>query len=304
MNYFKKQPFALSGLILGLAALGNLLASYSPKLRLAIGAIAMILFVPYVIKIFTNFSDLVEELKQPLPASVFPTFPMAIMLLSTYLTPMFGISLEVAKYIWWVGLIINIIIYLYFLFKFAFKGNMKFVFPTWGVITCGFVVASVTAPLFEKVELGQWLFWIGLIGGLIVLPFMLIRVYKMRDLPAPALPTITVLCAPFSLLVAGYVSSFQGQHNVTLLTALLILAQVIYITTVVQVPRFIKGGFYPTFAALTFPLVISALSFKLAAPVLGWTSPVVTGLITLETIIATVVVFYVLFAYLKFLFTK
>ncbi len=48
----KKIPLPMAGLILALAALGNLLASYSPAIRWTLGALAGILYVMYVIKMF------------------------------------------------------------------------------------------------------------------------------------------------------------------------------------------------------------------------------------------------------------
>lgn len=302
MNLIKKHPFAMSGLVLAFAALGNLLASYSPILRLIMGAIAIILFIPLTIRLFTDFSSYREEMKHPLPASTFPTYPMAMMLIATYLTPLLRIPANIAEIFWWIGLIFNLYLFIKYIIIFVAPRTMKNVFPSWGVVFVGFVVGSVTAPIFENQAVGQFLFWLGLIGGIIVMPFMLYRTYIMKNLPAPGRPAITVLCAPFSLLVAGYVQSFQGQHNLTLLAILLVFAQLLYFTTVVQVPGFIGEGFKPTFAAMTFPVVISALSLKLAIPVLGWESTLASLLILIETIVAVAVVFYVFYTFIKHIF--
>lgn len=303
MNYLDKTPFAFSGVILGLAALGNLLLSYGTVWRLICGAIALILFIPYTIKLLLDFSGYKEEMKKSLPASVAPTYPMAMMLLATYLTPLLRIPLGISEIIWWIGLIINIAIVIYFIYKFVFKRDINLVYPSWGVVFVGFVVASVTAPVFDQIVLGQALFWIGLIGGIFSMPLMLYRTYIIKNFKTPELPAITILGAPFSLLVAGYVNSFP-EPNMTFLAVLLVVAQVLYLTTVVQVGGFLRNGFFPTYAALTFPLVISALSLKLAVPVLGWENGFTALLINVETILAVVIVFYVLFTYLRVIFSK
>lgn len=134
------------------------------------------------------------------------------------------------------------------------------------------------------------------------MPLMLYRTYRIKNFKTPELPAITILGAPFSLLVAGYVNSFL-EPNVTFLAVLLIVAQLLYLTTVVQVGGFLRNGFFPTYAALTFPLVISALSLKLAVPVLGWENAFTALLINVETIIAVVIVFYVLLTYLRVIFS-
>ncbi len=301
MKYLKKQPFVMSGLTLGLAALGNLLQSYSPTLRLICGVIALILFLTLTVRILINFSDYITEAQKPVAASVFPTYPMSIMLLSTYLEPLLGLSKGVAILFWWIGIIINLAMMVKFTMDFVPQRKISLVFPSWGVVYCGIAVASVTAPYFGQLWVGQVAFWIGLIGGILVMPFMLYRVYRLRDIPEPALPSITILCAPFSLLVAGYVNSFP-EPNLTLLAILLVFAQILYITTVVQVPNFMRMKFIPSFAGLTFPLVISALSLKLAVPVLGWQSNIMSFVIMVETVIATLAVVYVLIGFLNLIF--
>lgn len=301
MKYIKKQPFVMSGLTLGLAALGNLLQSYGMTFRLICGAIALVLFLTLTIKIILNFSDYLAEFKNPATASVYPTYPMTMMLLSTYLEPLFGLDKSVGHMVWWAGIVINAIMMVAFIFMFVFKRNINLVFPSWGVVSCGIVVASVTAPYYGELQIGQLLFWLGLVGGIIVLPFMLYRVYKLRNLPEPAIPTITILCAPFSLLVAGYVNSFP-EYNRVFLIGLLIFAQILYFTTVVQVPGFMRLKFIPSFSGLTFPLVISALSLKLAVAKLGIQSPILNGLILVETLIATFAVIFVLVGYLRLIY--
>lgn len=302
MKYLKKQPFVMSGLTLGLAALGNLLQSYSVTLRLICGAIALVLFLTLTVRILMDLPGYFKEAQKPVAASVFPTYPMSLMLLATYLEPLLGISKGIAVVFWWIGIIINLAMMIKFTMDFVPQRKISLVFPSWGVVYCGIAVASVTAPYFAQLWVGQAVFWIGLIGGVLVMPFMLYRVYKLRDIPEPALPSITILCAPFSLLVAGYAQSFPEAHNLTLLAVLLVFAQILYITTVVQVPNFMRMKFIPSFAGLTFPLVISALSLKMAVPILGWQSGIMSFVITVETVIATLAVVYVLVGFLNLIF--
>ncbi|KAA9301269.1 MULTISPECIES: TDT family transporter [Aerococcus] len=301
MTYLKRQPFAMSGLILALATLGNLLQSYGTGLRLVLGAFAWILFILYTVNLFLSFSSLKEEMQAPLPASVFPTYPMALMILSTYLNPLLKLPLGLAEGIWYFALIFNLLLAGLYIIRYLPQRKMTVVFPSWGVIFVGFVVASVTAPVYGNFLLGQILFWLGLLGGVAVMPFMLYRVYIMRDLPKPAQMTTAILCAPFSLLVAGYVNSFKTPSQ-ALLAFLLILAQLLYFTVLAQLPRLLRLGFFPTSAGLTFPLVVSALSLKLALPVLGWQLAGTNLLLLVETVLAIGIVAYVLYGYAKLIF--
>ena len=82
MDFLKRYPIPIAGLILGLFALGNLIQSYSVEARLALGIIAFVLYVPYLLKILILNFKLKEPLDNPVAASVFPTFTMATMLLA------------------------------------------------------------------------------------------------------------------------------------------------------------------------------------------------------------------------------
>ena len=93
----QKVPLPLCGVMLGFAALGNLLQSYSEGIRYVCGGIAAFLLVLILMKLVMFPEMIKEDLKNPILASVVGTFPMALMLLSTYIKPLIGAG---AKYIW------------------------------------------------------------------------------------------------------------------------------------------------------------------------------------------------------------
>lgn len=81
---------------------------------------------------------------------------------------------------------------------------------------------------------------------------------------------------------------------------LLILASALYIMVLVKLPGYLKLPFYPSYAAFTFPFVITAIATKQSMDCLtkmgmavAWLSPVVL----VETIIAAVLVIYALVRY-------
>ena len=86
----KKIPIPICGVILGMFGLGNLLQSYSEGIRMTCGVIATIFAVLFLISVFTDFGKFKENMKNPIMASVFCTFPMALMLFSVYFKPWFG----------------------------------------------------------------------------------------------------------------------------------------------------------------------------------------------------------------------
>ena len=72
MDFLKRYPIPIAGLILGLFALGNLVQSYSPEARHVFGVIAFVLYVPYLLKVIVLNVKLSEPLDNPVAASVFP----------------------------------------------------------------------------------------------------------------------------------------------------------------------------------------------------------------------------------------
>ncbi len=303
MDKIKKIPLPMAGLILGIAALGNLLKSYSEMLRNLLGLISGLLFILLTLKIFFNLEGSKKELENPVVATVFPTYSMSMMLLATYLKPFIG---ETAKLFWILGVVLHLGLMLKVSFKYIPNLKIENMFPTWFITYVGIVVASVTGPAFGMESLGRIFFYFGLIAYLVLIPLNLKRAYGLKNIPIPALPTIAVFAAPGSLLLAGYMSSFPVK-NLAILYFLLVISQAFYLMVIIQLPKLLKSEFYPSFSAFTFPLVISGLGLKLATKFLSESGSGIIALkylVIVEEVVASVIVAYVLIKYLNFIFFK
>ena len=142
----QKVPVPLCGVMLGFAALGNLLQSYGEGIRYACGIAAAFLLVLILLKLILFPTMVKEDLQNPIMASVAATFPMALMLLSTYVKPFIG---SFAKYIWFFAIALHLILIIYFTLKFILKLQMPKVFASYFIVYVGIAVAAVTAPAFE-----------------------------------------------------------------------------------------------------------------------------------------------------------
>ena len=83
-DVIKKVPIPICGVMLGAAALGNLLQSYSEGIRYVCGVFAAFLLILALLKLIMFPGAVKEDMKNPIMASVSGTFPMALMILSTY----------------------------------------------------------------------------------------------------------------------------------------------------------------------------------------------------------------------------
>lgn len=297
----KKIPLPIAGVMLGFAALGNLLQSYSESVRLVCGFISAILGLLLIFKCILYPSMIKEDMKNPIMASVSGTFPMALMLLSTYVKPYIGPN---AIYIWYFAIVLHMVLIIYFTKEFVFKFDIKKVFASYYIVYVGIVVSSVSAPAFEKTNIGTIAFWFGLISCLILLVVVTNRYVKYKEVPPPAKPLFCIYAAPVSLCLAGYIQSVQPK-SVAMIGFLAALSLVIYIIVLFQIPKYLKMPFFPSYAAFTFPLVISAIGMKMTMAYLanvGYTTSLIKYIVILQTIIATILVVYTLARFIMFIF--
>ncbi len=297
----KKYPVPIAGLILGLASAGNLIQSYGEILRSLCGIISAVFYVLFILKIIKFPNDINENLKNPAVASVFPTFFMATMLLSVYLKPMIT---NFAFYLWIIGIILHLTYIIWFSFKYTMKFNIKQVLPSWFIVYVGIAVAGVTAPAFKMNIIGQTSFWFGLISYIILLPIVIYRVVKIKELPEPVKPTLIIFAAPASLLLAAYINSFEAK-NLLVIYILMVISSLMYLYAIIMLTSLIKSKFYPSFSGFTFPLVISGIAMKLTnAFLIKSGSPInfLIYLIKFQELIAITVTLYVLLKYIEFMF--
>lgn len=301
MNIIKKVPVPLCGVMLGFAALGNLLQSYGEGIRLVCGIVAAFLLILVLLKLIIFSKMIKEDMQNPIMASVSGTFPMALMLLSTYVKPFIG---PAAMYIWFFAIGLHIVLIVYFTVKFILKLQLPKVFASYYIVYVGIAVAAVTAPAFEQTGIGAAAFWFGFVTLIILLVLVTVRYVKCPQIPEPAQPLLCIYAAPTSLCIAGYVQSVTPKSRGFLL-AMLAVATVLYIFSIVKAIGYLKLKFYPSYAAFTFPFVISAIATKQTMACLanmGQPMPVLKYVVLIETVLAVVFVVYTFIRFMGFLF--
>ena len=297
----KKLPLPVTAVALGFGALGNLLESYSPEVRLFCGAVALVLLLAFAAKTILYPETFREDMKNPIMASVFCTFSMAVILLAGYAKMFLGSG---AAVIWYLGIVLHILLMLYFTKTFMLKPAMPKVFASYFIVYVGIAVSSVTAPAFNGQALGRAAFWFAFVMFLVLLVFISRRYVTVPEVPAPARPLFCIYAAPCGLCLAGYMQSFP-EKSLALSGFLGILCLCLYLATLMKLPEYLKLPFYPSYAAFTFPFVISAIGMKQLMAYLNGAGHPVPGmnlLVLLQTVVAAVLVVYTLLRYVMFLF--
>ena len=315
MNFLKRVPLPLSGVALGFAALGNLLAAYNMSFKVICGVLAFIGLILITGKYLSDIEAFTTDMKNPVIASVSGTYTMALMLLAVYvkpLVPAFAIAL------WYIAIVLHFILIIYFTLNIVLKikipDEMMKIAASFFIVYVGIAVASVTAPAFKNIVLGQICFWIGFILYIPFFIYVSYRYIKLGNKKIEAKALACIYAAPASLCVAGYIGSFE-QKNILFLGGLYIFSLLMYFVGLAVATdlfvSFVKNNdfkFYPSLAGLTFPFVISAIATKQFKTVLTktdiqmWIRPVLPLIFNIELVIAILGVIFAAVCFARHVF--
>ncbi len=344
----KNIPIPTAGVMLGLAALGNLLAPYSMIVKIICGILSALLGALLFAKIIKYPKLVHADLKgNPVLGSVFATFFMATMQLCTYVAPVLPV---LSKAVWCLAVAAHIILIIWFSKNFVMNLEMKNVFPTYFIAYVGIVVGAVTSPVFNCIQLGIYIFYfgfaaymlllllvtyryiyfiayVGIVVGAVTSPvfnciqlgiyifyfgfaaYMLLlllvtyRYIKMPPQEAAVKPLICIYTAPMSLSLAGYFAVIP-EKSFLMITVMQICAQLLFFFILSLMPKLLRLPFYPSYAAFTFPFVITAIALKQSLAYYASMGVLLHDffycLYVFEAICATCIVVYVTIHYLNF----
>ncbi len=302
-DIIKKVPIPTAGVALGLAALGNLLQPYTEIAHGLCGGLSLFLVSMLVAKVILFPSMIRSDLQNSILASVSATFFMTLMQLAGYLAP---VAIVPAFGLWCAAIVGHFTLMAWFTAHYIRRFKLSEVFPTYFICYVGIIVAAVTSPAFGMEAFGRGIFWFGLACFAVLLATVVAR-YLKHEIPEPARPLFCIFAAPLGLSLVGYLAVTPNPDPL-FVGVLMGLGQVMLVGVATQLPKFIALKFYPSYAAMTFPFVISAMAFGKGVQALyaaGATIPalpVVEALIALETVFAAVIVTYVFVHYMKFFF--
>ena len=293
-------PLPFSAVILSVFALGNLLQSYSPQLRLCLGGLGLVLWAIFLAKCILFFSAVKQAITTDAVVSSVTggTFPMATMLLASYAKPFLPLP---ATVLWYLGTMFHCAMIVLFTARFVFGKQKAPLLASHFVVYVGIAVQSLTSPAFNAGRAFSMAgFWVGFVC-LWVLLVAISKRYLTTPVPQPpAKPLFCIYAAPMSLCLAAYLAAAE-QKQLWLVTLMMAVAGILYLMGLYGLFKSVKLPFYPSYAAFTFPFAISAVATKQAATfyqkqelALGnWMQVIVL----LQTILAVVLVGYVLVRY-------
>lgn len=291
----KKLPLAFSGCLLGLAGAGNLISDTLPELSHVFSIMGLGLWIIFLISHLLAWQEAKQELKKPPVLSGMATFPMAGMILSTYLLRILPSVPYLAQFIWWFSFLLDIGLITYFTIQLLTSKERIYATPSWTVLYVGIAVAALTYPVVGIIQIA----YSTIIFGFILTFYLYPRIYKdlkKKPLPTSLLGQEGIYCAPFSLLLASLVRVWIIYLPLWVYILMIIASQLFFFLVLSRLPQILKQGFQPAFSALTFPTIVTATSLKMAQGILQ--IPLLNVFVTIEILISLTILIFVLFSYL------
>ncbi|WP_461213440.1 TDT family transporter [Lacticaseibacillus sp. GG6-2] len=302
-TFLARLPLPISGLMLGLASLGNIYHTVAWQGGwLLCQGLAMGLWLLVMAKFVVAPGSVKTALEDPVVTSVLPNLTMATMLICTCLQAL-GLPAQLVTGLWWVAVVGHLAIMVYFGWHHLLKApkRLAMVMPSWFVTFVGIGVIAVTAPQFAP-ALGVPMVIASLMTYALVFPIVMVRLVKV-PLPTPAKPLVTIVCAPASLCLAAYLS-VVADPNPIVAGGLLLFSQALYLGTLIAIRHTLRLPFAPSIAAFTFPVAITATAITKYNAVLlpsRWPGALLMGAQWLEWGVVTLMVATVFGRYAAFL---
>lgn len=303
-NIIQHTPLPVAGLAFGITGLGGLFAEFSQGAwaKPVFGILGAALLIIVALKALFLPQNLKANLQHPVQAAVATVIPFAFMLDAAYLAPNYP---NAAAVLWLFSLIAVLIYLAWFNAKYILHFQIKQVFAAYFIPFVGFCVPVMTShhltiDWLPLQTIRYALFVLSVIGFVVMFIVISIRYLKMPVSETSALPVFAIYTAPLAMLIVGYARLLpHGEHSATLVWVSLILSQLLFVMVLSQVPIYLKNGFFPSYAALTFPFIITANSLFEGLRILN-AQEVWFYLAYAEGIFAIVMTLFVLFKYLIF----
>lgn len=293
MNVIEKLPIPISGLILAILSLGNLLQGYP---RVVCGAVGVILILMLLLRVIIYPGSVRQDLSNPIILSNSGTFSMALMILSTYINPF---NADLALGVWILGVALHILLIVWFTYRFIMCDfDIMTVYPSYWIVFIGITMGAITAHVHGLTEIAYLFFVFGFIMMLITLPLVVYRYVRYPNILDQNKPLICIFTAVMSILIVGYTNSFNAL-SYEFLMVLYTVAFMFFLFAFYKFIEYRNLDFYPSFSAFTFPFVITAVASKEVFAINQWSF--FNVIIPIQTFIALVLVIYVFVRYFRFL---
>ncbi len=298
-------PTAIAGLGLAIASLGLVWSqhvTHSTELQYLGALIAAALVLPLLLKFSYRPSLLVKELRHPVAGAMLPVITMSIMVIAKSLAVQ---QLELAIALGFGAFSLQLFLWLSFAYYRSQHLVLEHFIPCWFIPPIGLALWVVVSPVALAPPLTKSILYGSLLAYVLLLPLVIYRL-NVAPLALEQRPFLAILATPASLILLAFLVT-TPELNPAFVYSLATLAVLMTLSVYLLLAfSLLKLPFSPTYAAFTFPLVVSSSAlFQLR---LFMQNRVETGsvrlslidsLAYLELAIASLMVVYVAVRYLR-----
>ena len=302
-------PFPACGVMLALAALGNLLQGVFSNifghpaagdlLRYICGGLSAVLWLMLTVKLVCEGRDILGSIStDAAAASTSATYPMGTIMLLSYIKPILPVA--AAQALWFSAVLLHGTYIAWFACKYILHFQLERVYASYFVVFVGATTWAITAPVFGHTGLGTAAFFFALTCLLCLFIPVTLR-YVRLPVPKAAWPLFCIYTSPAALCLTAYAKSVADKRA-AMVIFLLALSSALWLAVLSRMPYLLRLPFYPSYASFTFPFVITATAAdqsRIYFDSIGMGQSWLTPVVVIETVIAACLVFYTLYRYTK-----
>ena len=265
-------PVSLVSSVMGLTGLAiawqkaHRAFAVSAGVWMAVAALASAVFV-FLIAVYATkllrFPEAVRgEWRHPVRVSFFPTISISLMLLATVWA---DTAPSLAFPLWAGGALLHLVFTLAILSSWMFHTHydIKHANPAWFIPVVGNLFVPIVGARFASPELGWFFFSVGIVFWVVLMTIVVYRVVFHDPVPLRLQPTLFILLAPPAVGFVSYsalVPELDGFGRLLYYTALFFA-----LLLGCNALRFVRGGFFISAWAYSFPLAaLTIASFLMA----------------------------------------
>lgn len=300
----ERLPVGVIATAVGAATLSNAYVVFGLTfLRHIFMWIAFIVLILSILKLTIHNKTFRAEYQNTVPASLYGTFSMLLMIVGSYLLPY---SQIIGKGLWLIGVSFHTILILIFTYRNVIKNFVKDTFvPSWFVTYNGVMVAVVVSGGMNEPLITKIITYYGLGIFFLIVPFM---VYRLATHPVKELiqHTKAVIIAPSSLCLVSVLTVIPNASPYLIgILYLIILLSLLFFA--INIPDFFSVPFHPGFAGMTFPMAIGTVASLRLAAYLGNNNllelqNIVKNIAGIQLYVTTVIIGVVFYNFLKKVF--
>ena len=250
-------------------------------------ALFVALLLVYGVKFSRHPNEVAAEWKHPVRVNFFPTISISLLLLGIV---WLETAPAMAMALWAAGSVIHLLFTFAILSSWMYHTHydIKHANPGWFIPVVGNLFVPICGAHFVSPEVGWFFFSIGMVFWIVLITIIFYRVIFHDPIPPRLLATLFILIAPPAVGFVAYanlVPELDGFARILYYSA-------VFLTLLLggNVMRFIRGGFFISSWAYSFPLAAITIATFVMAKRSGldfflWLGSVLLAIVTLVVIV-------------------